>query len=87
MVVLLAPIFAAPASRYLGIHDIGIARALRQDQGVDIHEALARAETLVTQPQFRHAFRVIEHGLWSRPILTGDELDLMLSLDEEQDRE
>jgi hypothetical protein len=83
VVVLLAPIFAAPASRYLGVHDIGIARALRQDQGVDIYEALARAETLVTQSDFRRAFRIIEHGLWSQPVLTGDELALMLSLDEE----
>lgn len=87
VVVLLAPIFAAPASRYLAVRDIGVARALRQDHGVDVAEALSRAETLVTQPDFRHAFRVIEHGLWSRPILTGDELDLMLSLDEEKDCE
>jgi len=83
VVVLLAPIYAAPSSRYLAIRDIGVARALRQDHGVDVSEALSRAETLVTQPDFRRAFRIIEHGLWSRPVLTGDELALMLSLDEE----
>lgn len=77
---LLVPIFIAP--RYLADHDIGVARALHQDQGVDVGEALMRAEMLVTQPDFRAAYRTIEWALWSQPMLTGDEVKLLVAQEE-----
>jgi hypothetical protein len=42
-----------------------------------------RSETLVTQADFRSAFRTTEWALWSRPTLIGDEVALLVALDKE----
>ena len=80
LVTLIVPVYVSPIE--LPQHDLLVAENLHSI-GADVTEAHRQARALVEEPRFRNGHRAVEWALWSRPFLTGMEVELILALDKE----
>ena len=82
VVTLIAPVYVSPIE--LSWYDLGEVATFGDLVGADyVGEAHRQARELIGKPEFRNAHRTIEWALWSRPLISGEEVELLIALEQE----